>query len=117
LTRLTVEGVISVYQGRFALDFPYEDWATNYRDHLHARFLAEVERGVAGQLPGADDRWRLWIGQQALLADPEADDIEAHVIGLYRRLGAHAAAAEQYAHYASTLRDQLGVEPPAFGDL
>jgi DNA-binding SARP family transcriptional activator len=45
--------------------------------------------------------------------DPGADAIEAMLVRLYRRSGAHAAAAEQYAHYSSVLRDQLGVEPPA----
>ena len=57
------------------------------------------------------------MGQQALVVDPEADEIEAQVIRLYRLLGASAAAAEQYAHYASVLRDQLGVEPPRMEDL
>jgi DNA-binding SARP family transcriptional activator/tetratricopeptide (TPR) repeat protein len=116
-TPALVDELIANYRGRFASDFPYEDWASSYRDNLHARFLAEVERAMGGDRDGLDLRWRLWVGQQALAIDPEADEIEAQVVRLYRRLGSPAAAAEQYAHYASVLREQLGVEPPRIEDL
>jgi DNA-binding SARP family transcriptional activator len=48
----------------------------------------------------------------ALQADPDADQIELYLLRLYRRMGANAAAAEQYAHYATLMREQLGIEPP-----
>ena len=114
-TREQVDRIMRIYRGRFAADFPYEDWASAYRENLHARFLGEVERAISGDV--ADLRWRLWVGQQVLGIDPEADAIEAHVIRLYRQLGAPAAAAEQYSHYASVLRDQLGIDPPSLEDL
>jgi flagellar hook protein FlgE len=34
-----------------------------------------------------------------------------------RVTGAHAAAAEQYAHYAAMVREELGVEPPPLESL
>ena len=49
--------------------------------------------------------------------DPEADGIEVSLLRLYRLTGAHAAAAEQYTHYATTMRDQLGIEPPPLDTL
>jgi DNA-binding SARP family transcriptional activator/tetratricopeptide (TPR) repeat protein len=112
-----VEHILDVYSGKFALDFAYEDWAASYRDHLHAAYLAIVQEAVAGTQFGGDLRWRLWVGQRAISVDPDADVIEAEVVRLYRTLGASAAAAEQYAHYSSVLRDQLGVEPPPLEDL
>ena len=36
---------------------------------------------------------------------------------LYKAAGAHAAAAEQYAHYAAVMRAELGVEPPPLESL
>ncbi|HEX7590831.1 MAG TPA: hypothetical protein VF375_02680 [Candidatus Limnocylindrales bacterium] len=48
----------------------------------------------------------------ALQADPDADQIELCLLRLYRRMGARAAAAEQYAHYAGVMRNQMGIEPP-----
>ena len=32
-------------------------------------------------------------------------------------LGAHAAAAEQYQHYTSVVREELGIEPPPLDQL
>ena len=44
--------------------------------------------------------------------DPDLESMELSLLRLYRVTGAHSAAAEQYAHYAAFLRDELGVEPP-----
>jgi ATP/maltotriose-dependent transcriptional regulator MalT/DNA-binding SARP family transcriptional activator len=100
------------YTGRFAVDFIYDDWASAFRDTLHASFLDRIERAVtADTKAGAFDR-ALSVAQLALQADPDAEQIELCLLRLYRRTGAHAAAAEQYAHYASVMREQLGIEPP-----
>ena len=108
-TQSAVEVLLAEYGGQFASDFAYEDWASSYRDSLHAAFLGVMERATAGQIGSTDPRWRLWVGQQTLAIDPQADIIEAAVIRLYRALDARAAAAEQYGHYASFLREEIGV--------
>ena len=100
------------YTGRFAVDFMYDDWAAPFRDTLHASFLDRIERAVvADTRSGLFDR-ALSVAQQALQADPDAEQIELCLLRLYRLTGAHAAAAEQYGHYAAVMRDQLGLEPP-----
>ncbi|MEJ7696538.1 MAG: BTAD domain-containing putative transcriptional regulator [Candidatus Limnocylindrales bacterium] len=53
-----------------------------------------------------------WPGVH-LTVDPDAEQIEVSLLRLYRVTGAHAAAAEQYAHYAAVMRNELGLEPPA----
>jgi hypothetical protein len=85
--------------------------------HLHAAYLSIAERAVAGKVGSPDPRWRLWVGQRVLAIDAGADAIEAGVIALYRELGAPAAAAEQYAHYASLVREELGLDAPALEEL
>lgn len=112
-----VTQLAEAYKGRFAMDFIYDDWASSFRDTLHASFLDRIERAVAYDTKaGAFDRG-LSIAQLALQADPDADQIELCLLRLYRRMGANAAAAEQYAHYAGVLREQLGVEPPPLESL
>jgi len=107
-----VTKLAEAYTGRFAVDFIYDDWASGFRDSLHASYLDRVERAiVADTNAGAFER-ALSVAQLALQADPEAEQIELCLLRLYRRMGATAAAAEQYTHYARVLRDQLGVEPP-----
>jgi len=99
------------YKGRFGVDFIYDDWASSFRDTLHASFLDRIERAVTRDTEaGAFDR-ALLVAQLALQADPDAEQIELCLLRVYRRTGANAAAAEQYAHYAGVMRDQLGVDP------
>ena len=112
-----VMGLAEAYKARFATDFIYDDWASSFRDTLHASFLDRIERAVVQDTKaGAFDRG-LSMAQLALQADPDAEQIELCLLRLYRRMGANAAAAEQYAHYAAIMREQLGVEPPALESL
>ena len=112
-----VDRIAAEYRGRFALDFAYEDWASNHRETMHARYLELMERAVTVETDAGHVDRAIRLAQRALDVDPEAEQIEVCLLRLYRMTGAHAAAAEQYAHYASVMRDQLGIEPPALEDL
>ena len=57
------------------------------------------------------------IGHRVLAIDADADNIELALLRAYKAGGRHAAAAEQYAHYSAYVRDELGIDPPAFQDL
>ena len=58
----------------------------------------------------------IFLAERAAEIDPEVEEIQVALVRLYRLSGAHAAAAEQYAHYAHSLRE-LGVEPVPLADL
>jgi DNA-binding SARP family transcriptional activator len=105
------------YEGRFALDFEYEDWAAPYRDWLHASFLEVVEQAVMSDLESGHYHRGITLARRVIDIDPTADRVEVTLLRLYRASGAHSAAAEQYAHYASALRDQLGIEAPPLESL
>ena len=57
------------------------------------------------------------IARRALDVEPSAEQVEVSLLRLYRATGAHAAAAEQYGHYASVMREELGIEPPPLETL
>jgi len=103
---------IRLYRGRFAPEFEYEDWAISTRDALHAAYLELVERTL--RLHAANGEWLQGAetARLALAVDPSAEGIERNLISLYHHSGSHAAAAEQYAHFAATQRAEYGVEPP-----
>ncbi len=103
--------------GRFALDFEYEEWAAPYRDWLHASYLEVVERAVTRDLETGHFERGIKLARRAMDIDPGADNIEVSLIRLYQASSAHNAAAEQYEHYATSIRDQLGIEPPALDSL
>ena len=112
-----VDRLTRLYRGRFALDFEYEEWAAAYRDNLHATYLEIVERSVLDDFTAGHYDRGITIARRALEVDPSAEQIEVCLLRLYRVTGAHSAAAEQYAHYAAVMRDELGIEPPPLESL
>jgi DNA-binding SARP family transcriptional activator len=112
-----VDRLTQLYRGRFALDFEYEEWAAAYRDTLHATYLEIVERSVLDDFTSGHYDRGITIARRALEVDPTAEQIEVCLLRLYRVTGAHSAAAEQYAHYAAVMRDEMGVEPPPLESL
>jgi two-component SAPR family response regulator len=94
------------------LDFEYEEWAAAYRETLHAAYLEIVERSVLDDFTSGHYDRGITVARRALDVDPTAEQIEICLLRLYRVTGAHSAAAEQYAHYASFVREELGLEPP-----
>jgi DNA-binding SARP family transcriptional activator len=104
------------YRGRFALDFAYDEWASVFRDGLHASYLRVVETSLRAEISTGNYTRGILLAERALETDPESDDLQASLVRLYRIAGVHAAAAERYSHYADTLRD-LGVEPPQLQDV
>ncbi len=114
---LEVDRLVGSYHGRFALDFEYEEWAAPYRDWLHAAYLEIAERAVAIDLGTGHYERGIRIARKVLDIDPGAENVEVSLLKLYRASGAYAAAAEQYAHYAAAIREQLGIEPPPLESL
>ena len=112
-----VAQLTSMYRAQFALDFTYEEWAVAHRDMLHASFLQIVESAVASDM--ATGHWDRGIvnARRGLAVDADAEQIEASLVRLLRLSGAHAAAAEQYAHYSAVLKEGLGIEPPPLDAL
>jgi DNA-binding SARP family transcriptional activator len=104
------------YRGQFALDFAYEDWSVSYRDALHAAYLRVMERAIQADLNSGHFSRGAYLAERAAEVDPDAEEIQVALVRLYRHQGAHAAAAEQYAHYAQALR-ALGEEPPPISAL
>ena len=106
-----------MYRGRFALDFEYEEWASTYRESVHAGYLEVVERSLLEDVATGHHDRAITIARRALEVDPYSDQIEVSLLRLYKSIGAHSAAAEQYAHYSSVMRDELGIEPPPLESL
>jgi two-component SAPR family response regulator len=115
----TPEGAVALareYQGRYALDFAYDDWSTDYRDALHAAYLRVMEQAIRMDVNSGQVARGTFLAERALDVDHESDEIQIALIRLYRVAGAHAAAAEKYAQYARSVRE-LGVDPIPLKDL
>jgi DNA-binding SARP family transcriptional activator len=107
----SVERLSVAYSGRFAIDFEYDDWASPFRETLHAGYLDVIEQAIrADARSGHFDRASR-LARRALSVDPEADSVEVALLQIYKNAGSHSAAAEQYSHYAAVSRDEGGDEP------
>ena len=104
------------YQGRFALDFVYEDWTAAYRDSLHASFLRLIETAMRADMTSGHYARGIRLAQLAVDAEPDAEELQIGLLRLYRLSGSMAAAAEQYEHYARSQRE-LGLDPEPFDRL
>ena len=112
MTRLS-----DIYSDRFALDFAYEEWAVPYRTSLHVGYLQIIEAAVTRDMASGHEDRAIELARRALDRDPGVESLELALVRLYRTTGAHSAAAEQYAHYATVLKDELGIEPPPLASL
>jgi DNA-binding SARP family transcriptional activator len=107
----------STYRGPFALDFAYEEWASPFRETLHARYLETLEAAIQADIAAGQVDRAIELSRRVLEIDPQVDEVERTLLRLYRSAGAHAAAAEQYGHYAESLRRDLGIDPPGLSDV
>jgi DNA-binding SARP family transcriptional activator len=104
------------YLGRFALDFAYEEWAGPFRDSLHAAYLRVIESSVRLDVDSGNYTRGVFLAERASEVEPDSEELQLSLVRVYRLAGAHAAAAEQYAHYSKAMRE-LGVDPVPIADL
>jgi DNA-binding SARP family transcriptional activator len=98
------------YRGRFALDFAYEEWASSYRDSLHASYLRVIEQAIRLDIDVGQFARGTFLAERAAEVEPDAEEIQTALVRLYRLSGAHAAATKQYRRYAHAVHE-LGVDP------
>jgi DNA-binding SARP family transcriptional activator len=104
--------IVASYQGKFALDFAYEEWSAAHRETQHAAYLRVIEEGIRLDVASGDFHRGIETARAAIGIDPAAQPIEQALLRLYKLAGAHAAASEQYAHYAAQFRADLDTEAP-----
>ncbi len=92
--------MLKLYSGKFALDFSYDDWAFEFRERLHSRFLELVETNARWDAltAGRPDR-AIDMLLRALDVDPEADQLEVLLLSL---LNGQAPGPRRLSDTAST---------------
>ena len=79
-------------------------------------YLRVMEHAIRIDLDTGHFGRGIFLAERAAEVDPDAEQIQAPLVRLYRLAGAHAAAAEKYSGYANALRD-LGIEPQPLNEL
>jgi DNA-binding SARP family transcriptional activator len=105
------------YSGRFLPEFEYEEWAIAWRERLHGSFLHLVNAAQLDLVGLGRHSEAIDLTHHALSIDPANPALERALVWLYANVGASTAASQQYQHYASNFRNELGLEPPSIEDL
>ena len=114
----SIDQLLATYKGKLALDFSYEEWATAYRENLHAAVLGAVEEEVASLIQGGEADPAILHAQRILLVDPTADAIELQL--LPAPTSAEGGTPPQPSSMRTTRRcsvNDLGAEPPSLADI
>jgi ATP/maltotriose-dependent transcriptional regulator MalT/DNA-binding SARP family transcriptional activator len=104
------------YQGRFSMDFAYEEWSGPFRDSLHASYLRVVEQAIRLDIDSGQLARGVFLAERAAEVEPESDEIQLALIRIYRLAGSFAAAAEKYETYSRSMRE-LDVQAPPMSEL
>jgi DNA-binding SARP family transcriptional activator len=108
--------LVQSYEGGFAPEFEYEDWAIQWREHTHAVFLSLAERAARARLPGrAADATA--ILRHALEVDPTAIELKALLAAAMYLAGSQVAARMLYQQYTREAVDEFGEQPPTLPEL
>jgi ATP/maltotriose-dependent transcriptional regulator MalT/DNA-binding SARP family transcriptional activator len=100
-----IDRLVRSYTDRFALDFEYEEWASPFRETLHAAYLDVVEQAIHREIGhGQFDRAGI-LARAAMRVDADAEPVEGALLQIYKTTGSYSAAAEQATHYRSTGAD------------
>ena len=107
------ELAVSLYQGDFLADDPYEEWPVLTREHLRLTHLDTVDR--LSYLYFSQGRYAPCAAmcQRILERDPCQEDAHRRLMRCYRRQGQLHLALRQYRICVEALRAELGIDPAA----
>ena len=104
-------GATALYGGDLFEDDPYEDWMS-----VRRRYLRETHLTILGELADCetalgDPSAAIGLCRQALLVEPEREDVHRRLMEAYARVGQRAQALRQFALCADVLRRRLHADP------
>jgi DNA-binding SARP family transcriptional activator len=109
--------ITRLYDGRFAPEFEYEDWADGWRTLVHAQFLRLSQLTAADLVRVGRVHSAIEVLTRAVELDGMALDLRASLIRALTRDGSVDAAADHYRQYVNLCRRELGVRAPPLANL
>ena len=109
--------MVARYRGHFAPEFEYEDWAEEWRTHLHTTYL-RLAHATSSALV-ADRRYGEVVEVLTPVAalDPAAYELRGTLVGCLAAAGAKDAALAQFRSLAIAHERDLGVPVRPYEDL
>jgi DNA-binding SARP family transcriptional activator len=107
----TLRRAVGLYAGDLFEDDPYEEWMSVRRRHLRETYLTLLGELAECESAMGDPSAAIAVCRQALLAEPEREDVHRRLMSAYADVGQRALALRQFALCADALRRRLRTEP------
>jgi DNA-binding SARP family transcriptional activator len=105
------ELAVSLYQGDFLADDPYEEWAVLFRERMRLAYLDTLERLSHLYFSRGSYVSCATLCQRIIERDPCREDAHRHLMRCYSRQGQPHLAMRQYRACLDSLSADLGIGP------
>ncbi len=105
------------YQGQFAPEFEYEEWAIRWREQAHTTFLDLAEQAARVRMDEEHAPEAAAILRHALAVDPSAHELKPLMAAALHLSGSLAAARHVYDQIVQEHHQEFGEAPPPFIDI
>jgi DNA-binding SARP family transcriptional activator len=109
--------MLRLYRGGFAPEFEYEEWANDWRSHLHGTYLHLARCTVDDLINQRRYSEVVDVLVPVVAIDPSAFDLRASLVACLAALGSHDAAITHYKNLAALHSRDLGVPAPAYAAI
>ncbi|MEX1343050.1 MAG: BTAD domain-containing putative transcriptional regulator [Candidatus Limnocylindrales bacterium] len=109
--------MLALYRGPFAPEFEYEEWAAEWRTHLHTTYLRLAHCTASEFLRQRRFGEAVEILTPVATIDPSAFDIRATLVGSLAASGASDAAMAHYRSLAAAHERELGLPVRAYEEI
>jgi ATP/maltotriose-dependent transcriptional regulator MalT/DNA-binding SARP family transcriptional activator len=109
--------LVRLYDGPFAPEFEYEEWAVDWRNHVHSTYLRIAHATARHSIRERRFDQAIEVLSRATEVDQEAFDLHGLLVYALHEAGARDAASERYRHWALRTEREIGASPPALSEL
>jgi ATP/maltotriose-dependent transcriptional regulator MalT/DNA-binding SARP family transcriptional activator len=106
-----LQDALSLYQGEYLPDAPYETWAAEERERLAAMFLESADRLCELYLRDGRHERAIELSQRVLSQDNCWERAYRHLMLAYSQLGDRGQVGRTWQRCVQTLRKELDVSP------
>jgi DNA-binding SARP family transcriptional activator len=110
-------GMLRLYRGPFAPEFEYEEWASEWRTHLHTAYLRLAHATATALLAQKRFGEVVEVLTPVTAIDPTAFDIRSTLVGCLAAAGANDAALAHYRSLCAAHERDLGLPVRPFLEL
>ena len=109
--------MLALYRGHFAPEFEYEDWASEWRTHVHTSYL-HLAHATSTDLIG-EGRYGevVEVLTPVVALDPSAFELRGALVGCLAKAGARDASLAQYRSMAVAHERELGLPARSYAEL